>query len=233
MNDLDQPSWTAWRPQRFGHVDVRKVRDPLIEPLWIGERVTIELETSGPRAQAGPHVAILDEAGDRIEDFPAVEAGLVEAARATSLLIDGYLTDQVERGPEHSTIPAVAMPKVGDLTRQMLIGGGRRREEFTPLERSLPANPEVPTTLIAVDLLMVDGESLLDVPLLERKRILESVLDENQFVRRGIFVRPPLDPWLVSWRSIGFHSIAFKAANSRYRPGLDNDGWAIARIPSR
>ena len=233
MNDLDQPSWTAWRPQRFGRSDVRKVRDPLIEPLWIGERVLVELDARGSAGQPGPQVAILDEAGDRIADFPAIEAGIVDAARATSLLIDGYLTDQVERGAEHSTIPAVAMPKVGDLTRQMLIGGGRRREEFTPLERSLPANPEVPTTLIAVDLLIVDGESLLDVPLLERKRILESVLDENQFVRRGIYVRPPLDPWLVSWRSIGFHSIAFKAANSRYRPGLDNDGWAIARIPSR
>jgi hypothetical protein len=233
MSDLEQPSWSAWRPQRFGRSDVRKVSDPLIEPLWIGERVFVELETTGARAQAGPHVAILDEAGDRIEDFPDVEAGLVAAARATSLLIDGYLTDQVERGAEHQTIPAVAMPKVGDLTRQMLIGGGRRREEFTPVERSLPADPSVPTTLIAVDVLMVDDESLLDVPLLERKRILESVLDENQYVRRGIYVRPPLNSWLVSWRSIGFQSIAFKAANSRYRPGLDNDGWAIARIPSR
>jgi hypothetical protein len=129
MNDLDEPSWTAWRPQRFGRSDVRKVRDPLIEPLWIGERVLVELDARGSRGQPGPQVAILDESGDRIADFPDIEAGLADAARATSLLIDGYLTDQVERGAEHRTIPAVAMPKVGDLTRQMLIGGGRRRED--------------------------------------------------------------------------------------------------------
>ncbi|HLY14253.1 MAG TPA: hypothetical protein VKR24_07860 [Candidatus Limnocylindrales bacterium] len=233
MDDSNPPVWAAWRPQRFGHSDVRKVSDPLIEPLWIGERVLVEVETAGSRAVDGPYVAILDEAGDPIDDFPGVQAGVAAATRATSLLIDGYLTDQVERGVEHSTVPAVTMPKFGDLTRQVLMGGGRRREEYLPEDRNLPANPAVPTTLVAVDLLMVDDESLLEVPLLERKRVLESVLDENQFVRRGIYVRPPLDPWLVSWRSIGFHSIAFKAANSRYRPGLDNSGWAIARIPSR
>ncbi len=109
------------------------------------------------------------------------------------------------------------------MTRQLLMGGGRRHEELYPVDKPTPIDPGAPTTFVAVDVLMVDDEELLDVPLLERKRVLESVLDENQFVRRGIYVRPPLDAWLISWRSIGFHSIAFKAANGRYRPGLDNE----------
>jgi hypothetical protein len=233
MNDPSQPSRAEWRPQRFGRSNVRKVIDPLIEPVWVGERVLVEIETTGPRAEAGPYVAILDENGEPIDAFPEVAAGLGAAARATSLVVDGYLTDGVERGLENAGLTGVPVPKASDLTRQLLMGGGRRREELLPLERSVPANPLVPTTFVAVDLLMVDDQELLDVPLLERKRVLESVLDENQFVRRGIYVRPPIDPWLVSWRSIGFHSIAFKAANGRYRPGLDNDGWAISRIPNR
>ncbi len=86
---------------------------------------------------------------------------------------------------------------------------------------------------MAIDLLVVDDEEILDVPLLERKRVLESVLEENRLVRRGIYVRPPLDAWLISWRSIGFQTVAYKAANGRYQPGLDNDGWATAKIPTR
>jgi hypothetical protein len=233
MNDSTQTVRTAWRPQRFGRHNVRKVVDPLIEPVWVGERVLVQVETSGPRADDQPFVVILDEDGDTIQNFADVEGGLGAAVRATNVVLDGYLTDRVERGAEDSNLTGVQLPKATDMTRQLLMGGGRRREELTPLDQSKPADPRVPTTFVAVDLLMVDDQELLDVPLLERKRVLESVLDENQFVRRGIYVRPPLDPWLISWRSIGFHSVAFKAANGRYRPGLDNDGWAISRIPTR
>jgi hypothetical protein len=233
MSDASQPSRAEWRPQRFGRSNVRKVIDPLIEPVWVGERVLVEIETVGPRAGDGSYVAILDETGEPIDAFPDVAAGLAAAARATSLVLDGYLTDGVARGLEHGGLTGVPVPKASDLTRQLLMGGGRRHEELAPPEKTVMADPSVPTTFVAVDLLMVDDQELLDVPLLERKRVLESVLDENQFVRRGVYVRPPLDPWLISWRSIGFHSVAFKAANGRYRPGLDNDGWAISRIPNR
>ena len=233
MSDLSQPPRAEWRPQRFGRSNVRKVSDPLIEPVWVGERVLVQVETVGPRAGEQPYVAIVDEDGELIDAFPEVALGVGAASRATSLVVDGYLTDRVEKGMENASLTGVAVPKASDLTRQLLMGGGRRYENLAPPDKNTPADPTVPTTFVAVDLLMVDDQDLLDVPLLERKRILESVLDENQFVRRGIYVRPPLDPWLLSWRSIGFHSVAFKAANGRYKPGLDNDGWAISRIPDR
>ena len=38
---------------------------------------------------------------------------------------------------------------------------------------------------VATDLLWLDGESLLDVPLLERRRLLEGVLDQSYLVRRS------------------------------------------------
>ena len=36
----------------------------------------------------------------------------------------------------------------------------------------------------------------------------------------GTFVRPPIDTWVGSWRSMGFPGLSFKAANSRYAPGV-------------
>src|SRR5437764_995145 len=62
-------------------------------------------------------------------------------------------------------------------------------------------------------------------PLWEGLRVLVAVTDSH--------VDGPIDAWLGSWRSLGFHSLAYKAANSRYRPGQPNDSWAIARIPTR
>ena len=42
---------------------------------------------------------------------------------------------------------------------------------------------------------------------------------ESDLVRRGAYVRPPIDTWVGSWRALGFNGLTYKAANSRYRPG--------------
>ncbi len=84
---------------------------------------------------------------------------------------------------------------------------------------------------VAFDLLWLDGESLLDVPLLERRRLLDTALAESDVVRRGTFVRPPIGGWIRSWRAQGFVGLTFRAANSRYAPGVANTEWATAPMP--
>ena len=58
-----------------------------------------------------------------------------------------------------------------------------------------------------IDLLWLDDTSLLDVPLLERRRLLEGALVESDFVRVGAYVRPPIDTWVGSWRAQGFEGL--------------------------
>jgi ATP-dependent DNA ligase len=120
------------------------------------------------------------------------------------------------------------------MARQLVVGGRNRRAELIDaLEARADSRPgegeEV--AFVAVDLLLLDGEPLLDVPLLERKRLLDGVIVESALVRIGIHVRTPVDPWLGTWRNIGFRLLAYKDPNSRYRPGERNDEWATAHIP--
>jgi bifunctional non-homologous end joining protein LigD len=92
---------------------------------------------------------------------------------------------------------------------------------------------EEAVSVVATDLLWLDDTSLLDVPLLERRRLLESVIAESDVVRVGAFVRPPIDSWVTSWRSMGFGGLTYKAANSHYILGEPNPEWVITGMPRR
>jgi ATP dependent DNA ligase-like protein len=219
------PATASWKPQAFGRRNVKSIRDPVIEPLWEGERLLIEAGPSGAGVMS-PAGEVAIELGARISD------ALVDGVRAANVVVDGYLTPQPVRPAEGTRVFDVSVPTATEMAGQLLLGRSRARRR--ELAESLgTVDPDEAVALVVVDLLALDGEQLLDVPLLERKRLLESVLSEGPLVRFGTYVRPPVDPWLGTWRALGFHSIAYKAANSRYRPGERNDAWAIARIPQR
>jgi bifunctional non-homologous end joining protein LigD len=78
---------------------------------------------------------------------------------------------------------------------------------------------------VAVDLLEVDGQPLLDIPYLERRRLLASLLEENARVRISPAVRMPVLAWLAAWRAAGFEFYVAKHMNSRYRPGERANDW--------
>jgi hypothetical protein len=221
----------TWRPQLYGDKRANAIDDPIVEPLWTGPRVLAFID--------GPTVTLTDADGDTIDDESDIVAELVEAAAGGTMLVEGFLT------PEPLQTPAalagrdgVATPKPGEAFTQMILGSRGERSlrladrNDEARRRSVEGSVGL-LAFVAVDLLWLDDESLCDVPLLERKRILESVLTEGHLVRVGIHVKPPIDTWLGSWRSFGFHRLSFKAANSRYLPGQKNQEWAQAEIPRR
>jgi hypothetical protein len=238
--DADAPAGTApgsvaldWRPQGFGNSRAAAIDDPLVEPLWSGVRVLAHVDAG--------RTTLRDLDGDLVDDFPEINTALAGAIRAERVVVDAHLTHQPvqaiaevaardSRGAEAPTATAV----VGQWWFGGLLRGRRRKATLDPEtvgRDPLPANADI--AIVVVDLLAIDDQPLLDVPLLERKRILESVLVESEYVRRGIYIRPPIDTWIGSWRTFGFNRMAFKAANSRYLPGEPNPDWAIADLPSR
>jgi ATP-dependent DNA ligase len=218
----------AWRPQAFGRRAARHIDDPLVEPLWSGIRVLAHV--------AGKDVELLDTNGER-QDWPDTAEALAAAVQADSAVLDGYLTTEASgSGVGVVAGPNPELPSAKQMTRQMFVGGGgrnRRAELLDSIEAAatpmLSAADDV--VFVAVDLLIFDEETLLDVPLLERKRLLESVLVEGRLVRRSVHVRLPIDVWLRTWRNLGFQWVAYKEANSRYTPGAANEDWVRAAIP--
>ena len=220
------------RPQEYGRTRPTTIADALVEPAWSGRRVI---------ASVGGGRATLWSDGESIAEHDAVAAALVRAVGRTAVdgaIFEAYLTKQaategVGVRPWQNEYPTIT----GTMTR-MFIGGRRNRLQEMEERREADAAATVfedgdIVSLVIVDLLWLDGQWLLDVPLLERKRILESVVPSEQLVRPGPYVRQPIDSWIGSWRAQGFRGMTFKAANSRYRPGETADDWTLAEMPRR
>ncbi len=83
------------------------------------------------------------------------------------------------------------------------------------------------TVFAAFDLLEVDGQSLLGVPLLERKRHLESVLRPSPNVRLTAYRSRDLHAWRETLLEQGFRRAVLKEWNSPYSPGSTSDSWLV------
>jgi hypothetical protein len=212
------------RPQRFGRASPWKIADPVVEPEWIGIRSLAAIDLDG--------ALIVDAAGDEIDEMTTVIDALAAAARSDGLILDGFLTKQVAMA-RSAKASSDEMPSMSS----MFIGHRSAQTDATAhKEAAVEARtfaPDDDICFVATDLLWLDDTPLFDIPLLERRRLLEAVVVESDVVRVGAFVRPPLDRWINSWRGQGFTGLTFKAPNSRYTPGAENKDWALGGMPRR
>ena len=186
-----------WRPQsvRPG-VDPNRILNPLAEPLWIGVHV-LAFYREGERSDEWGAVEVLDSDGaDALARGTRAFDQLRRSVRATEAVFDGVITQQAWN---HGV----------DM-------------DFGSVDRTRDA-PD--PAFVALDLLSVDEEQLFDVPLLERKRLLDGVLDQSPLVRISPWTMVPIRPWFRTWKRAGFGGIVIKAANSRYVPGTDSIEW--------
>lgn len=79
----------------------------------------------------------------------------------------------------------------------------------------------------AFDLLEVDGTPLVDVPLLERKRHLEGLVEQSRNVRLTAYVTRGLRMWRETFLSQGFKRVVLKDWNSTYSAGRISDDWVV------
>jgi ATP-dependent DNA ligase len=211
-----------WRPQLAReHRHPPAIQDPLIEPAWDGLHVLAHLGGASEAAQTAAPVRIVDVLGEEVtREEPEVVRALTENLLAADAVVDGFLTRQATRGGEGATLSLRA-----DVSALGTLISRRADVDVKRPDSGLPDEPSV--AFVAVDLLRIDGQELFDIPLLERKRLLESALRADELVRISPFARPPLQPWLVTWKAAGFGGVMVKAANSRYRPQTLTDEWTL------
>ena len=157
---------------------------------------------------------------------------LTSDAHASAFVLDGFLTKQTAHAAAVDVWPE-EMPSFGQLVglrRNRAVDTVNLKEEALAAQ-TFDADDEV--SFVAIDLLWLDGTSLLDVPLLERRRLLESVLVESDLVRVGAFVRPPIETWVGSWRSMGFAGTDLQGRQQPLPAGRSNPDWAITAMPRR
>ena len=219
------------RLQSFGAGRSDRIADAVVEPLWSGLRVIA--------AAQGDQGVLLND-GDELTEHEDLAQALTQAvaSTATGVILDAYVTKQISGEDTGVRSGMVSMPSVGRLLARSLVGGrildkAQQLEDDRADRAAQRFEEEDPVNLVAVDLLWLDGEWLLDVPLLERKRHLAAVLPGDPIVRASMYVRPPIETWIGSWRAMGFRGLAFKGANSRYRPGEVAPDWITTPIPRR
>ena len=75
------------------------------------------------------------------------------------------------------------------------------------------------------DLLHLDGRSLLDVPLEDRKRLLRSVIRESSRVRYASHVVGDGEAFMAAAAAQGLEGVVAKLRRSRYEPGRRTPAW--------
>ena len=148
------------------------VSNPLVEPLWAGLRVLAAIDAGG--------VALVDEDGDPIDGFDAIVEALSGSSTGGELVIDGIITKQATR----TSVSVVAWSDEPPFSMASMVGLRRNRAtDSIKLKEDAYADatfdPADSIALVVTDLLWLDETSLLDIPLMERRRLLEGVLVES------------------------------------------------------
>jgi ATP-dependent DNA ligase len=215
-----------WRPQGFGGKGSRSMVDPIIEPSWGGVRVIVRV---GAGSDGSPAATLTDEDGrDATTEFAELARVIAAATLAGEAVLDGYLTVEPTQPSTGIDMTMGEAPTQGQVLAQLVVGSHGRSREARP-----KLDSERPIAFVAVDLLSIDGSSLIDIPLLERKRLLEGTLRVENLVRITPFVRTPIGSLAVTWHSQGFRELVYKPSGGRYKPTGKSSDWTIVPISGR
>ncbi len=104
------------------------------------------------------------------------------------------------------------------------------RPDFSLLQTKLGGKSPSGLVYQAFDLLYLDGRSLLNVPLEDRKRLLKSVLREHPRVRFASHVEREGVAFHAAATTTGLEGILAKLRRSPYEPGRRTPSWLKIKI---
>ena len=155
--------------------------------------------------------------------FPEL-AGPAPWIDATDAVVDGEV---VALGPEGSPSFSALQERTGMVGLEARTGRRRPRGKATGAEDEAAdgTRSKAPIAYQVFDLLYLDGESLLDVPLETRKRLLRRLLRPHPIVQFATHVIGEGSAFLDAALAGGLEGVVAKRRTSRYRPGQRSPDW--------
>ncbi len=189
--------------------------DWLYEVKWDGYRVEAIVRDGRVRLWTRNHK-------DAATYFPEFAAASPTWISAGSAVVDG---EMVALDPDGNPSFSLLQDRTG--LRGINGGADGRRSETRP---SPDERRRIPLVYQAFDLLHLDGRSLLEVPLEQRKRLLQSVLRGGDNVRYAGHVVEEGEAFVDAARQRGLEGVVAKLRASRYEPGRRSPAWLKIKL---
>lgn len=166
-----------------------------------------EIKLDGQRTliEAGPKTLLLytrsfQNVTDKYPEF----AGFQKQLKCKSAVLDGEIVALQEGVPSFALLQQRM-----NLRNQRLI---------------VPASENIPVIYYAFDVLEVDGHSLMNLPLVDRRKELTRILKVSDRVKLLPYFESQ-DVILQKAQEFGYEGLMVKRRNSPYRPGQRTDEW--------
>ncbi|MEO8510706.1 MAG: DNA ligase D [Chloroflexota bacterium] len=189
--------------------------DWLYEVKWDGYRVETVIRDGRARLWTRNH----KDAATYFPEFAAAPASWIAAEAA---IVDGEVVALDEEGN-----PSFSLLQDRTGLRGINAGADGRRSETRP---SPEERRRIQLVYQAFDLLHLDGRSLLDVPLEQRKRLLQSVLRGGDVVQYAGHVVEDGEAFVAAARERGLEGVVAKLRASRYEPGRRSAAWLKIKL---
>ena len=187
----------------------RPFSDPgwLFELKWDGYRVEAVVRDGRARIWTRNRL-------DAARYFPDL-AGRASWIEAHEAIVDGEVVALDEHGrPSFSLLQ----------DRTGVRGPGAARDPDGP-RPTADARAAIPLAYQVFDLLWLDGRSLLDMPLVERKARLKELLRDDPMVRYAAHVETDGEAFFAAIKEQGLEGLMAKRRDSRYEPGRRSREW--------
>ncbi|MCC7304179.1 ATP-dependent DNA ligase [bacterium] len=231
----------------------KRIPEPIEEPKYDGLRIQIHVfkekaleDAYTERVWKENYLSTLDAPSEEMTLFATTE----KKEEFNVMLFSRNLENMTDMFPEVSEA-ARKLPEQYKLRHGIgietlvldgeVIGYNDLIQEYLPFQRTMTrkrkhnvgdAATEVPVKVFSFDILLVNEENLMQLPLAERKKRL-SFLDENQNLQKAIVKTPIHYPKTVEesekifleYVTEGLEGVIYKDTNSIYTPGTRNFDW--------
>ena len=173
-------------------------KDYFFEPKWDGIRAIIFFQKGRIELQNR-------NLRDATRSYPELQK-ISDRIRARAAIIDGEVVILREDG----------VPDFGRLQARFGVEDPKRVEVL---------GKTTPVTYVAFDLLHLNGEDIINHPLVERKKRLKSITKEGPYLLYGDHIEAEGIRFFEEATSRGFEGVIAKESRSQYVPGLRTDYW--------